>query len=356
MLRPPISSHIALRHLIEEKYNFDDVDVEAFQQLDSFSDRNYLFSGRLARIHTCDRFVLKVVNSEDSACSSLVDGIISSMMHAKTAGVNCPCLIPTRNGSSHVKVSLQALVEGDPPVEKSALEGHSASEVHFCVFIMTFIQGTQLFHLPKPDHVLYHFGVLAGRLNVAWKTFQHPGVNEREPSNWHLQKLPHLHHRLKHPCFMSSELTPLIEAGMRVYEKHVMSKTELLTWGVIHTDFHDMNVLCHNGDFENMCVVDFLDVSRGPYIFELAGAAIDAMKDRDVPMDGLHPLVKGYTAHNPLPREELDLLVYAVIGKLAQQILLSVSTAADDPKHKEYIMTDCDKAVKLLKHLLTNLE
>ena len=38
-----------------------------------------------------------------------------------------------------------------------------------------------------------------------------------------------------------------------------------------------------------MGVVDFMDVSRGPYIFELAGAAMDAMMDRDNPLDVLPP-------------------------------------------------------------------
>ena len=140
-----------------------------------------------------------------------------------------------------------------------------------------------------------------------------------------MQCLPRLCHLLKTEYFRDSELTPLIQNEIEVYEKFVMNQLDILTWGVIHSDFHDMNVFCHEGDIENMGVVDFMDVSRGPYIFELAGAAMDAMKDRDNPLDGLRPLVQGYTTHNPLPQQELNLLIYAVVGKLTHMILLSVS-------------------------------
>ena len=68
---------------------------------------------------------------------------------------------------------------------------------------------------------------------------------------------------------------------------------------IIHSDFHNMNVLCYEGDIKNMGVVDFMDVLWGPYIFELAGPAMDVMKDRDNPLDGLRPLFKD-TPHTTL--------------------------------------------------------
>ena len=84
------------------------------------------------------------------------------------------------------------------------------------------------------------------------QNFHHPGTDEREPSNWHLQSLPHLCHLLKTEYFRDSELTPLIRNGIAVYEKFVMNQLNILTWGVIHSNFHDMNVLCHEGNIENI--------------------------------------------------------------------------------------------------------
>ena len=184
-------------------------------------------------------------------------------------------------------------------------------------------------------------------------------LQKLELDEWNLLKLPLQKHLLVDEVVKDSGLLDLLQRGMDVYERHVKDRVPDLKRGVIHSDVHDMNVLCNEvADVANshqLGIVDFGDITDGPYIFELATVAIDAMCCSDAPLASLEPVVAGYIAHNPLPKEDEDLLLHAVVGKITQWCLLSVVAANDEPENREYIMRSFDSNVKLLEYLLTHL-
>lgn len=180
-----------------------------------------------------------------------------------------------------------------------------------------------------------------------------------ELDNWNLLKLPLQKHLLVDKVVKDSALLDLLKQGMEVYERHVQDRVPDLKRGVIHSDVHDMNVLCNEvADVANshqLGVVDFGDIADGPYIFELATVAIDSMYCSDAPLVSLKAVVAGYTAHNPLPKEDQELLLHAVVGKITQWCLLSVLATNDEPENREYIMKGFKGNVKLLGFLLQHL-
>ena len=184
-------------------------------------------------------------------------------------------------------------------------------------------------------------------------------IQKSELDEWNLLKLPQQKVLLVDTVVKDAGLLALLQQGMSVYEKHVKDQVPKLARGVIHSDVHDMNVLCNEvADATNshqLGIVDFGDVPDGPYIFELATVAVDAMYSSDAPLASLKQVVAGYTAYNPLPKEDEDLLLHAVVGKITQWCLLSVVAAADDPGNSEYILRTFDSNVKLLEYLLRHL-
>lgn len=184
-------------------------------------------------------------------------------------------------------------------------------------------------------------------------------IQKSELDEWNLLKLPQQKVLLVDTVVKDAGLLALLQQGMSVYERHVKDQVPKLARGVIHSDVHDMNVLCNEvsdaANSHQLGIVDFGDVSDGPYIFELATVAVDAMYSSDAPLASLKQVVAGYTAYNPLPREDEDLLLHAVVGKITQWCLLSVVAAADDPGNSEYILRTFDSNVKLLEYLLHHL-
>ena len=184
-------------------------------------------------------------------------------------------------------------------------------------------------------------------------------TQKSELDEWNLLKLPQQKVLLVDTVVKDAGLLALLQQGMEVYERHVKDQVPKLARGVIHSDVHDMNVLCNEVDdatnSHQLGIVDFGDISDAPYIFELATVAVDAMYSSEAPLASLKQVVAGYTAYNPLPKEDEDLLLYAVVGKITQWCLLSVVAAADDPANSEYILRTFDSNVKLLEYLLHHL-
>ena len=79
MPRTPSVPPNVLEKIILSNYHFKEVNAESFKELDSFSDRNYSFSGKLTEDKSFKHFVLKIVNSEDSESHVLVEGTLSAM-------------------------------------------------------------------------------------------------------------------------------------------------------------------------------------------------------------------------------------------------------------------------------------
>ena len=108
------------------KYHFKEVNAESFKELDSFSDRNYSFSGKFSEDKSFEHFVLKIVNSEDSESHVLVEGTLSAMQCANVNNVRCPwpiqTYVQTKEDTTCVRVSLEDLREGRVGVKEPCLD------------------------------------------------------------------------------------------------------------------------------------------------------------------------------------------------------------------------------------------
>ena len=137
-----------------------------------------------------------------------------------------------------------------------------------------------------------------------------------------------------------------------MYEERVHPVYHTLQSGLIHADFHDCNIIIEK-DSNILNIVDFNDLRRAPFVVELAIMSIDFLKDLTGSIkEQIDPVIKGYCQHNPLPQVELDLLMYVIIGRLTQAIILCMQAAARDPTNVDYIMEKLDDHELLLNSLL----
>ena len=88
-------------------------------------------------------------------------------------------------------------------------------------------------------------------------------IQKSELDEWNLLKLPQQKVLLVDTVVKDAGLLALLQQGMEVYERHVKDQVPELARGVIHSDVHDMNVLCNEVDdatnSHQLGIVDFGD-------------------------------------------------------------------------------------------------
>ena len=105
------------------------------------------------------------------------------------------------------------------------------------------------------------------------------------------------------------------------FKENVVSILPNLRQSIIHGDGNDGNVLvhlCDNGEYEINGMIDFSDCRKTPTIFNLGIAMAHNMLGTDNPVTYIVPFLMGYNNAFSLYKEEMDILYYIVVGRLAQ--------------------------------------
>ena len=111
---------------------------------------------------------------------------------------------------------------------------------------------------------------------------------------------------------------------LRQFKESVISVLPNLRQSIIHGDGNDMNVVvhcCDNGEYEVNGMIDFSDCIKAPTVFNLGIAMSYNMLDMDDPVTYIVPFLMGYNNAFSLYKEEMDILYYIVMGRLAQSCI-----------------------------------
>ena len=145
----------------------------------------------------------------------------------------------------------------------------------------------------------------------------------------------------------------ITERVLHMFEDHVMSCLPQLTYGVIHSDLHDLNILAQrtNGSYEVSGVLDFADCYYSHYVYELGTLMAELMPKRKDPVQWVCPLVAGYQQNFPLNPTEMDCLYYIVLARLCLSATLCYDAYQREPSNT-YLLTGVDGFWELAEELL----
>lgn len=155
------------------------------------------------------------------------------------------------------------------------------------------------------------------------------------------------------PAMEDPKHRAITEKVLDMFEDHVMSRLPGLTYGVIHSDLHDHNILAERmaGSYEVSGVLDFTDCFYSYYVYELGTLMAELMPKRKDPVRWVCPLLAGYQQTFPLNPTELDCLYYVVLTRLCLSATLCYDAYQRD-KLNTYLLTGVDGFWELAEELL----
>ncbi len=130
----------------------------------------------------------------------------------------------------------------------------------------------------------------------------------------------------------------ILERSLHLYVACAAPRLERLPHSLIHADANDENVLVENG-----CIVgllDFGDCLFNPTVCELAIAAAYAMLDRPDPLQAGAEVVAGYHSERPLSRDELEILLPLICGRLSVTVAVAAERRRIAPNHPNWFATE----------------
>lgn len=184
--RPSRLSDHQLCEFILKYFPFDKVDIGSIKEFPSYLDRNYFFRGDLqnggqettATLRQQRQFVLKFLNSNDSSNLGAVDGIIELKKFLYREGFTCPYPIQSRlYPSSHHCIMKHSTLETyattgtlqQQEVKDPVHYVPSVGEPHYCVSVLTFVEGRDVSTVHHTPDYLYNLGKYIGNLDSKLK-------------------------------------------------------------------------------------------------------------------------------------------------------------------------------------------
>uniref|UniRef100_A0A3Q3L0P2 Hydroxylysine kinase n=1 Tax=Labrus bergylta TaxID=56723 RepID=A0A3Q3L0P2_9LABR len=290
------------------------VTVKEISALPSYMDQNFLVMDEPGT-----KYVLKIMNSEESKNTTLLGLQTLAMSFLRCRGIPAQTAIPTTTGQ------LMIMAETDC--------GHGAQT--YCVRLMTYLPGKTITQSPVKTQDLYHVGKLVATIDKTLQQLVSPNLDvlERDGILWSLSNIPLLEGYLS--VMDGDPLQEVVKAVIEQYKSHVQPKINTFQKGIIHGDLSDQNLLVtpvDSGLHEVSGVLDFSLLMNGCYVFELA---ITIM----------------YLIIMPLNNNEKDSLFLLVLGRLCQSLVYGRYNAKKYPDNKEYLLTTAKSGTRLVTKL-----
>lgn len=158
-------------------------------------------------------------------------------------------------------------------------------------------------------------------------------------------------------CNAEPQLRECVLKVFSDFENFIMPRLPHLDSGIRHSDCNDLNMMCSE-QAEGVCdtskplgIIDFGDCMHGPYIFDLGTAVGYELLGKEEPLKEVVPILEGFVEEFPLPKEELSLVFYVALARLAQSYINGQMSIAEDPDNEEYMSVHSVPAKKLLCEL-----
>jgi 4-aminobutyrate aminotransferase-like enzyme/Ser/Thr protein kinase RdoA (MazF antagonist) len=200
--------------------------------------------------------------------------------------------------------------------------------------LFTYLSGQPLHSAPRSVVQASALGSMLARLDLALRTFRHPGENRA--IDWDISR--------------ASKLVPLLDevdgvaqrtlaaSVLNRFTSHVEPRLSSLRHQSIHNDFNPHNLLVDEADADRIAgILDFGDMVRTALVHDVAIGASYLLALGSTPLEYPVAFVSAYHAVCPLLAEELDLLYDLMATRLAMTVAITEWRARRNPHNRAYI-------------------
>lgn len=258
-------------------------------------DRNFRMQGADGR-----QFVLKFIDPE--ADDVIVAGQSAALAHIAAADpqVPVPRTILTLDGNE---------------VGLTRLRG---SNLDCRVRLVTYLTGKLIQQAaPASAALLNQVGRQTARLDRALAGFSHPAL--RQSIAWDIRHTPTLLPLL--PKLRTPLARDRLAAVLATLDR-VLKQMQGLRSQAIHGDCHGKNLLVNERADECVGIIDLGDMIHAPLALEIAVTMAEFLTDGVATLDALTHLIAGYTAEQPLERQDVEALYDLVAIRIALGVLI----------------------------------
>ncbi|CAJ1060767.1 hydroxylysine kinase-like [Xyrichtys novacula] len=303
------------------------------RSLPSYDDQNFYVSAVEG-----GEYVLKIMNSEDSKNSIMIEVQTYAMTFLHQNGLPAQTALPTVSGQ------LMSLEEMDC--------GYGSQK--YMVRLLTYLPGTTVSKVPLTPQVLCEVGKTAARMDQILQKMENPHLNvlQRENFVWSLSCVTMLERYLN--VLDGDPLQDIVKSVIHLYKTSVVPKRSSLRQCINHGDFNDLNVLVQPDESDGYRIsgiLDFGDMNNGYYIHELAITIMYMMTEHPNPVEVGGPVLAGWESVFPLNEAEKDCLYLLVLCRFCQSLVMARYSVTLHPENKEYLMITSRKGIYILQQL-----
>jgi len=340
VIKPSVSSEQA-KALLLQWYGLDTVSIKP---LVSYDDLNFhvkvtasttVPNPHLNNVEPCG-YILKVLNSMDSALPEVTDAQNAMMSYLGAAGYRCPVPVPNVRGETICAVSLPDAL-------------NNAGKTHL-VRLLRFVSGSMLAAVPLTPPLCRAMGAFLAGMQRQLQGFSHPTLAGRQ-FIWMGSQTPAI--RKFEGAVTDPHRRSLLRQAYQHWESKVAPVYDGLPRGFVHGDFNEQNIIVEadeTGQHQITGVIDFGDVSLSPYVHDLA-ITVMALLTLGHGVQGAGECVGGYTAVRPLTEPEWGVLWECVVGRLYASLAMGAYSHSLDTSNT-YVLTTAQQGWAALEMML----
>ncbi|XP_062411965.1 hydroxylysine kinase [Sardina pilchardus] len=326
----PNLTHAQVSELVRRLYGLTDSEI---RPLPSYDDQNFYVC-----VSEGGEYVLKVMNSGDSQNPTLLELQTHAMNFLHKRGLPAQTAIPTKTGQ------LMSLEEIDC----------GCGLQKYLVRLLTYLPGTTVAKIPPSPHILYQVGKMAATMDKAFQEMEHPNLSvlQRENFIWSLSNIPLLEQYL--PVMDGEPMQEVVSKVIAQYKAQVVPKMSAFRKCINHGDFNDHNILATPdgpSQYKISGILDFGDMSRGYYVFDLAIAIMYMMIENPSPVEVGGHVLAGYESVVALNAAERECLFLLVLCRFSQSLVLARYSVKQQPENEEYLMITSRTGIRHLQRL-----
>ncbi|KAM8887730.1 LOW QUALITY PROTEIN: hydroxylysine kinase-like [Synchiropus picturatus] len=316
MKTKPNLSESQVVDLVKKLYHLTVTDV---QPLPSFDDQNFYVAASDGR-----EYVFKILNSEWTENTTLVGVQTDTMSFLRQDGLPVQNTLPNFQGEL---ICCEELDCGFGPQM-------------YLVRLLTYLPGVTISKVPPSPQLLLEVGRMAAKIDHLQK-MEHPHLCAllRTEFRWSLSRVPILQSYLR--FLDEGPVLEMVKSVIQQYETSVAPKYPNFRKCINHGDLNELNILVEpdeKNNFRVSGVLDFVDMTSGYFIHELAITIAHMSTLYCNPAEAGGPVLAGFTSVFPLNEAERDCLYILVLSRLCQVSVLPCYFITMYPENSEYIM------------------
>lgn len=267
------------------------------------------------------QYVLKIAHPSEKPSELEFQVEILGHLSEQAPDLPVPRMFRDRNGAAF---STAAVAAGEPRIMR----------------LMSYLPGTPLAGWESSVGLRENIGVVLAKLRLALAGFTHPAADRAVA--WDVTHLPTLSHLVghvtdpEHRHFVERALTLFVSIEQRLADQRRQ---------VLHNDFNTSNIVVRACDPHTVGgIIDFGDAVRTAIAVDVSTALMNQFPkkldwaDRTDLFDEARDVLRGYLRHADLTEDELSLIPFLALGRLATRALLTSWRAELFPENAGYIL------------------